>query len=188
MAKEHKNIAIVGMGYVGLTLAAIMADRGFNVWGVEKDPDILEMLKRGKPHFLEKGFEVRIKSSLSSGRLHFLSKLSELNNKQEPLVYIITVGTPLNDTGRPRMDMVESVSEEIANHMRGELIIVRSTVQLGTTRDIIKKTLDKGGKDFTLAYCPERTVEGDAMTELAVLPQIIGGLTKEATTTGRNGF
>ncbi len=182
MATEHRKICIVGMGYVGLTLAAIMSDRGFDVWGVEKNPDILKMLMQGKPHFLEKGFEPRIKGSMNAGRLHFLSELSELNNaQQEPLVYIITVGTPLNDQGRPRMDMIESVAREIANHMNDDaLVILRSTVQLGTTRKIVEKTLEQSGKQFGLAYCPERTIEGNAMAELAVLPQIIGGLTEAA--------
>ena len=182
MATEHRKICIVGMGYVGLTLAAIMSDRGFDVWGVEKNPDILKMLMQGKPHFLEKGFEPRIKGSMNAGRLHFLSELSELNNdQQEPLVYMITVGTPLNDEGRPRMDMIESVAKEIANHMNEDaLVILRSTVQLGTTRKIVKKTLEQSGKQFRLAYCPERTIEGNAMAELAVLPQIIGGLTEVA--------
>ncbi len=182
MATEHRKICIVGMGYVGLTLAAIMSDRGFDVWGVEKNPDILKMLMQGKPHFLEKGFEPRIKGSMSAGRLHFLSELSELNNdQQEPIVYIITVGTPLNDEGCPRMDMIEAVAKEIANHMSDDaLVILRSTVQLGTTRKIVKKTLEQSGKRFGLAYCPERTIEGNAMAELAVLPQIIGGLTEVA--------
>ena len=182
MVKKNQNICIVGMGYVGLTLAAIMSDRGFNVWGIEKNPDILKVLKQGKPHFLEKGFESRIKGNLEAGKLHFLSKLSELNNEQqEPIVYIITVGTPLSDAGKPRMDMIESVSKEIANHMgNGSLIILRSTVQLGTSRNIVKKILDKSGKQFMLAYCPERTIEGNAMAELAILPQIIGGLTEES--------
>ena len=182
MVTKHRKICIVGMGYVGLTLAAIMSDRGFDVWGVEKNPDILKMLMQGKPHFLEKGFEPRIKGSLNAGRLHFLSELSELNNdQQKPLVYIITVGTPLNDEGRPRMDMIESVAKEIANHMSNDaLVILRSTVQLGTTRKIVQKTLEQSGKQFELAYCPERTIEGNAMAELAVLPQIIGGLTERA--------
>ena len=180
MVTEHRKICIVGMGYVGLTLAAIMSDRGFDVWGIEKNPDILKMLMQGKPHFLEKGFEPRIKGSLNAGKLHFLSKVSELDNDgQEPLIYIITVGTPLSDEGYPRMDMIESVSKEIANHMSDDaLVILRSTVQLGTTRKIVKKTLEQSGKQFGLAYCPERTIEGNAMAELAVLPQIIGGLTE----------
>ena len=182
MIKENKKICIIGMGYVGLTLAAIMSDRGFEVWGIEKNPDILKMLRQGKPHFLEKGFEPRIKGSLDAGKLHFLSKLSELNNDQkEAIVYIITVGTPLDDAGKPRMDMIESVSKEIANHMGdGALIILRSTVKLGTSRNIVKKILDKSGKRFMLAYCPERTIEGNAMAELAILPQIIGGLTEDS--------
>ena len=180
MIKKNQNICIIGMGYVGLTLAAIMSDRGFNVWGIEKNPDILKMLKQGKPHFLEKGFEPRIKGNLDAGKLHFLSKLSELNNDpHEPLVYIITVGTPLDDAAKLRMDMIEIVSKEIANHMSDNaLIILRSTVQLGTSRNVVKRILDKSGKQFMLAYCPERTIEGNAMAELAVLPQIIGSLTE----------
>ena len=182
MTEKYENICIIGMGYVGLTLAAIMSDRGFNVWGIEKNADILKMLMKGKPHFLEKGFEVRLKGGIDTGKLHFLPKLAELSHQQEPLVYIITVGTPLGDNRQPRMDMIKSVAEEIANHMRDDaLIILRSTVQLGTTRNIVKKTLEKSGKRFSLAYCPERTIEGNAMAELSFLPQIIGGLTKDAT-------
>jgi len=181
--KKQENICIIGMGYVGLTLAAIMADRGFNVWGIEKNADILKMLMKGKPHFLEKGLEARLKGNMSANRLHFLSKLSELklNNNHQPLVYIITVGTPLDDAGRPRMDMIKSVAEEIANHMNEDaLVILRSTVQLGTTRNVVKKVFEKSGKRFALAYCPERTAEGNAMAELSVLPQIVGGLTEAA--------
>ena len=169
------------MGYVGLTLAAVMSDRGFNVWGIEKNPDILKTLKKGKPHFLEKGFETRLKGSIGAEQLHFLSTLSELDHNQKPLTYIITVGTPLDPSGQPCMDMIEGVAKEIAHHMCDDsLIILRSTVQLGTTQNVVKKNLEQSGKRFLLAYCPERTIEGNAIMELTSLPQIIGGLTEEA--------
>jgi nucleotide sugar dehydrogenase len=77
--------------------------------------------------------------------------------------------------GRARMDMVESVAEEVGRHLKdGDLVIMRSTVKIGTTRELVRPILVKSGKRFELAFCPERTVEGQALEELRWLPQIVG--------------
>ena len=178
---DDQNVCIIGMGYVGLTLAAVMAEAGFNVWGVEKNPKILNSIKQGIPHFMEKGFEARLKNYLKLGKLHFVEQIKTVTEEASPTVFLITVGTPLDANNKPRLDMVRSVSEEVAESMPDNaIVILRSTVQLGTSRQIVLKALERSPKNFMLAYCPERTIEGNAINELKHLPQIVGGLSKEA--------
>jgi len=103
--------------------------------------------------------------------------------------FIITVGTPLDADGRPRMDMVENVTTGICRRMRdGAMVILRSTVKLGTSLNVVKPMLDATGKAYDLCFCPERTVEGKALEELVALPQIVGGLNEESTARAMNLF
>lgn len=89
--------------------------------------------------------------------------------------YIITVGTPLSSDGLVRTDMIEAASREVtANMGDGALVILRSTVKVGTTRDVVSPILAASGKSFDIAMCPERTLEGQALQELRELPQIVG--------------
>jgi UDP-N-acetyl-D-mannosaminuronic acid dehydrogenase len=183
--QEDNRICILGMGYVGLTLAAALCDRDFEVQGIEINPVVLASLAEGKAHFFEVGLDRVIQRGLRNSRLQF-SPTIPVNREFD--VYIITVGTPLGENG-PRMDMVESVTCDIANHMRdGAMVLLRSTVKLGTSLDVVKPILDASGKRYELAMCPERTIEGKALTELFMLPQIVGGHTKEATVRASNIF
>lgn len=177
--QENKKVCIVGMGYVGLTLAVVMAECGFDVVGVEIDPDKLEQLKRGEAHFFELGLQSRLTRQHKLGNLKFVLP-SETDQCNDGNVFVLTVGTPLDKTGQPRMDMVERATNWVADVMpENSIIILRSTVRLGTTRKVVKPLLEKSGKKFMLGYCPERTVEGRALEELRSLPQIVGGLDEE---------
>ena len=172
---EDRDVCIVGMGYVGLTLAVVMAERNFRVVGVEINPKILDALQNGKPHFHEIGLPARLRRVLDSGAVEFREDFPVGGNP--PKVYIISVGTPLGADGKPRIDMVEHVTSQIAEAMApGSLIVLRSTVVIGTTRKVVLPILNASGKPFHLAYCPERTIEGKALEELRSLPQIVGGL------------
>jgi nucleotide sugar dehydrogenase len=167
-----RTVAIMGLGYVGLTLATVMVEVGFEVHGIEIRDDLLAGLKAGKAHFSEPGISQRLTRGIDRGRLM-------INKKIPPgcpaTVFIITVGTPMGKDGRARMDMVESVAAEVARHLKdGDLVIMRSTVKIGTTRNLVRPILAKSGKRFELAFCPERTVEGQALEELRWLPQIVG--------------
>jgi nucleotide sugar dehydrogenase len=174
-AQVNRNVCIVGMGYVGLTLAVVMAERGFQVTGLEINPDILGRLRSGRPHFHEVGLPLRLRNVLDSGALRIQEKMPV--DGDLPSVFIISVGTPLGSDGKPRIDMVEHVTREIAATMpSGALVVLRSTVVIGTTRKVVLPILQASGKDFHLAYCPERTIEGKALEELRSLPQIVGGL------------
>ena len=172
METNDKEICIIGLGYVGLTLAVSLAYSGLKVFGVEVNEEILESLKNKKAHFSEIGLNEIIEKVIEDGSFSFDSAIS-INNSFD--VFIITVGTPLDDKGTPRMDMIINATNEVAEMMKEDsLIILRSTVQIGTTRDIVRPILQKTGYKFDLAMCPERTLEGNAIEELSRIPQIIG--------------
>jgi UDP-N-acetyl-D-mannosaminuronic acid dehydrogenase len=170
--KANERVAVIGLGYVGLTLATVLAEAGFRVLGVEKRREVVDKTNAAIPHFTETGLENSLRRVISSGNL---AAVSLLDNKDPCDVYILTVGTPLSAEGIARLDMIESAANQVAVHMPdGALIILRSTVKIGTTRDVVAPILEKSGKRFDIAMCPERTLEGKALHELRELPQIVG--------------
>jgi len=170
-----QRVCILGLGYVGLTLAVAMADVGFEVVGVEIRETVVHLLSQGKAHFHEPGLEEKLQQVIATGNLTFAK---EVPDDWAGKVYIITVGTPLASNGLSRIDMIENVSRQVASKMKdGDLVIMRSTVKLGVTRKIVTPILDSAGCKYHLAFCPERTLEGKALTELRSLPQIVGGAT-----------
>ena len=169
---DNLNVAVIGLGYVGLTLATVLADLGINVTGIEIRSDIVEKTNHGVPHFSENGLKKILLDVVSKGKLRAANKFSK-NEKYQ--VFIITVGTPLDKEGNTRIDIIENATREVASQLEdGGLVILRSTVKVGTSRNIVAPILKKTGKKFLLAMCPERTLEGKALTELRILPQIIG--------------
>jgi nucleotide sugar dehydrogenase len=174
---QKQAVCILGMGFVGLTLAVVMAECGHKVVGIEINPDTVRRLSSGNAHFYEIGLEARLRRVIQSGALCITGDIKEAAGCR---VFILTVGTPLDKGGNPRMDMVERAASEVASVMPADsMVILRSTVRLGTTRKVVKPILDKTGQTYALAYCPERTIEGDALAELRSLPQICGGLTPD---------
>jgi nucleotide sugar dehydrogenase len=177
-AFTDRKICIIGLGYVGLTLAVIMAEVGFDVTGIEVRGDVVDLLRRGKAQFFETGIDERLQRLVTAGRLRIEQKLP---TDSAGSVYIITVGTPLGADGRARLDMIENATREVSASLRDDdLVILRSTVKLGSTRKVAKRILDESGKSYDLAFCPERTMEGRALEELRSLPQIVGGVTISA--------
>ena len=168
-----KNICIIGLGYVGLTLSTVMAETGFSVTSIEIRDEVLDSLNKREPHFFEPGLKERLAKIIDDGSMKFYKTIPD---DIRATVYIITVGTPLGKDGKVRLDMIETVTREIAKHMHdGDMVVMRSTVSLGTTVKIVIPILQKTGLNFDVAFCPERTVEGKALTELRQLPQIVGG-------------
>ncbi|WP_448202720.1 nucleotide sugar dehydrogenase [Azospirillum sp. sgz302134] len=175
-----RNVCVLGLGYVGLTLAVAMADAGFQVHGVEVRGDVLDKLARGIPHFHEPGLTEKLQHVVSRGRFTFGRTPDECDHCS---VFIITVGTPLKADGRVRTDMIEAATRQVAERLHdGDLVILRSTVKLGTTRNVVAPILRATGKRFDIAFCPERTLEGQALIELNQLPQIIGAERIEVAT------
>ena len=177
-AWRDRNICVMGLGYVGLTFAVVMADVGFSVHGVEIRDNVVRDLLEGKPHFHEPGLAGRLTRVIRSGRLSISRHIS---GGPDASVYVVTVGTPLGADGQVRVDMIISVVREIAAHLKdGDMVMMRSTVELGTTRNIVKPILDAAGRSYDLVFCPERTLEGQALRELRELPQIVGGQDRDS--------
>jgi UDP-N-acetyl-D-mannosaminuronic acid dehydrogenase len=176
---RDSDVCILGLGYVGLTLAVVMADVGFKVTGIEIKQEVCDLIKQGRPHFHEPGLDEKLRRVIQNGSLICENKIP-LNYLGT--VFIITVGTPLDNCGLTRLDMIENVANEVsANIKSGDLVIMRSTVKLGTTRKNILPILQKNESHFDIAFCPERTLEGKALSELRQLPQIVGGIDRQAT-------
>jgi len=175
---DSQNVAIVGLGYVGLTLAVAMAQRGMTVFGIERRDDVVALTNAGTPHFSEEGLGDVLAALVERGQLRAATSFADIPACDS---YIITVGTPLDANGVPRLDMVRHAANEVAAHMRDDaLVVLRSTVQIGTTREVVARVLEASGKRAFVAMCPERTLEGDALREIGSLPQIVGGLDEEA--------
>ena len=171
------DVAVVGLGYVGLTLAVALADTGFRVLGVEHRSDVVDLTNRGKPHFSENGLSEMLAHAVETE--HLVATLA-LDQTVSAEIYVITVGTPLNKDGRARLDFIEAATRAVAENMPdGALVILRSTVKIGTARKVVAPILEASGKRFQIAMCPERTLEGKAMHELRRLPQIVGADTPE---------
>jgi UDP-N-acetyl-D-mannosaminuronic acid dehydrogenase len=166
------DVGIVGLGYVGLTLATVLAEAGNSVIGVEKRKDLVEMTNEGVPHFTETGLPDALAGVTRSKKLVAVEAFDDSFTCD---TYIITVGTPLSADGVARVDMIEAAARDIAANMAdGALVILRSTVKIGTTRDVVAPILTASGKKYDIAMCPERTLEGKALQELRELPQIVG--------------
>ena len=176
----EKKICVIGMGYVGLTLALTFSDIGFKVIGIEKREGVVRKLKQGKLHFYEEGLGEVLQRELGKG----FNFLTEINSPLSD-VYIVAVGTPVDNNKKANYQDLKNVSEALGKVIKkGDLVILRSTIPPGTARNFVlpileNKSLLKGGKDFFLAMAPERTIEGEAMKELRILPQIIGGLSEK---------
>ena len=174
---RSREICILGCGYVGLTLALVMARSGFNVKGYDINKKLIDNLKKYKLPFYEKGI-----NSIFNEQLNKNFKVTNLvSDVKKCDTYIISVGTPINNLKKPNYFFLKKSVKSLAKILKiGDLVILRSTVPVGTSRKILinlleKNTKMKAGKDFYVSFCPERTVEGNAIEELTKNPQIIGG-------------
>ena len=171
---DDGKVAIIGLGYVGLTLAVVAADAGYRVLGAEIRSEVVAALQVGQAHFFEPGIDRRLQEHLASGHLTVRRKLLRSDRCS---VYIITVGTPIGPDKRTQVGAIVGVVQAISERLQpNDLVILRSTVRVGVTREIVKPILDQAGVTYHLAFCPERTIEGSALQELRQLPQIVGGI------------
>lgn len=181
---SHRHVVVIGLGYVGLTLAVALADAGFMVTGVENNETKVIALSRGDSYIREKGLNEVLREQVNQN-LHVHAQIPEGGD-----VFIISVGTPVEKNGsahpRPALQYIRQVCESVGRQLRpGNLVILRSTVPVGASRNTVLPLLEKHsglkcGRDFHLAFAPERTIEGKALKELRELPQVIGGYNEES--------
>ena len=166
--KDNK-IAVIGLGYVGLTFAITLAKVGFKVLGIENDNKIFKsMIKNAQ--FYEENIDKFLNKMLISKHLKIENNLD--NIKKYKIIFI-TLGTPINEKRKINLQNLFKLANKLKNKLSNKSILVlRSTVKIGTTKKI-ENIVNKNKKIF-LAMCPERTAEGSALKEIHYLPQIIG--------------
>ena len=178
-SNQEKEIVVIGLGYVGLTMAAHMASLGMSVLGIEVRDLVLNGLRAKRAFFYEPGLDHLLAQTINDGTFRFDSKLLKSNLTR---VFIITVGTPIDSEKLVLEESIVRVAKQVSMVLNdGDLVILRSTVKLNTTRELIKPILDNSAKEYFLAFCPERTLEGAALIELGKLPQIVGGINEDST-------
>lgn len=168
------TVCVIGLGYVGLTLAVTLATQGCRVIGVESDRAVREQLARKQPHVHEVGLDLA--GAVDSG---LFTVTGAVPPGRAVDTYIVCVGTPVDETGTPDLTQVEGAVRSVADQAAdGCLVILRSTVPVGTSRRLRAELRSR--RDIELAFCPERTVQGSAVQELRSLPQIVAGGTPRA--------
>ena len=185
LAKADKRtalIGIVGLGYVGLPLAAEMAEAGFKVLGYDVSRRVVDLINSGVSHVLDVPTE-RLAKFVKAGRITATSDEARLG---EPDLVAIAVPTPLSKTRDPDISYVLSATEAVARHLRaGQAIVLESTTYPGTTRDLMLPALEKTGlkvgTDFFLAFSPERVDPGNPTYQTRNTPKVIGGITPACT-------
>lgn len=183
--RKFSRIGIIGMGYVGLTLTAAMARKGYEVHGVEIQPAILDSLTRGRPHIFEPGV-AEVFDDLVGKRIFVAAELPP-----DPVdAAIICVSTPVDPaTHTPYLKNLAMAAEQIAERCSPEtLVVVRSTVPVGTSRDVVLPPLADAWDSVHLVMAPERTIQGMALRELVELPQVVGGLDERSLELGLELF
>ncbi len=178
---QTKVISVIGLGYIGLPTAALLASSGFKVAGVDLNPHAVETINRGEIHIVEPDLDGFVHAAVSSGML------KAYTTAQPADIYMICVPTPFHEgpgIPQPNIDYVMDAARSIAEFLKaGDLIILESTSPVGTTRQILS-LLEEYGVDVCkihIAYCPERVLPGKIMVELVENDRVVGGLTDEAT-------
>ena len=179
---RRARIAVLGCGYVGLTLAVDLARQGIEVLGIEPDEVRAKELAAGSNPVPDVHLPPgELERLCDSGKLSFGPALEESCD-----VYVICVPTPLRE-GSPDLRYIESARESVAGVLRrGQLVILESTTYPGTTEELLEPILREGSElrtpdDFALAYSPERINPGDTRWGLRNTPKVVGGLVPQAT-------
>ena len=175
---KDAKIGIIGMGYVGIPLGLEFSNKGFTVLGFDKDTKRVDDINAGKQimkHITKKSMDKFVENKGSA-----TAEFSRIKNMD---CLIICVPTPLGKHEQPDMSYVESASLEISKNLQKEqLIVLESTTYPGTTNEIVKPILEKSGliagKDFFLAYSPEREDPGNNEFGVSEIPKVMGGLTE----------
>ena len=173
-----KKICVIGLGYIGLPTAALLANRGYDVHGVDVVQSTVDTINRGEIHIVEPELDTFVQAAVHSGKLKADLKPIEAD------VFIIAVPTPFYEGYIPNIDYVVSATKAIAPYVReGNIVILESTSPVGTT-DKVEDVLKEEGVDTSklfIAHCPERVLPGQIMRELVENDRIVGGTTSEAT-------
>ena len=183
LIKQKKaKVAIIGLGYVGLPTAVELAKTGFQVFGIDIKKERVNQINKGKSYIFDVS-SPDLKRAVNSKKLKAFNNHAPLKKAD---IVLICVPTPLNKNKIPDTSYMSSTAEEIAKYLKlGQLVILESSTYPGTTREIILPKLERSklkvGRDFFLAYSPERIDPGNREYKLKDVPRVVGGITKKCT-------
>jgi UDP-N-acetyl-D-mannosaminuronic acid dehydrogenase len=179
MRKER--VCVVGLGYIGLPTASLLATNDYDVVGVDLNAHAVDTINQGRIHIVEPDLAAFVRSAVTAGRLKAFTA------PQAADIYMVCVPTPFHEgegIPQPNIDYVLAATRSIAGFIKpGDLVILESTSPVGTTQ-AMAGVLQQAGVDISkvhIAYCPERVLPGKIMTELVENDRVVGGLTPEAT-------
>ena len=180
--KKKANIAVIGLGYVGLPLAVNFAKAGFHVFGLDKDQDRVERLQRKESYILD--ITAKEVAQVIANRRFVPSTHFDILKKAD--VIVICVQTPIKRRYTPDISYIVSAVRTIAQYLKKDtLVILESTTYPGTTEELIKPELEKGGfkagRDFYLSFSPERIDPGNKKYDVTSIPKVVGGFSKTCT-------
>ena len=180
---EFHHICVIGLGYIGLPTASMFAAKGVRVTGVDNNTHVIDSLQHGKVHIFEPGLNEVVKEALDMHTLEVASRPVEAD------AFIIAVPTPFHDDKKADLSYVRSAAEAIVPVLRpGNLVVLESTSPPLTTREVVQPILERSGlaagRDFLLAYSPERVLPGQIMKELVENARVIGGIDEASAQAG----
>ena len=175
------GIGVVGLGYVGLPLALAFLDAGFTVVGVDRSADRVRLLRSGKSPIMDVAAD-RVAGYVASERLHATTDYAALRSAS---AVFVCVPTPLDDSKAPDLTYLTEAAQSLAAHLVvGQLVIVESTTYPGTTEEVLLPILEgsglRAGRDFSLAFSPERIDPGRPSHTIANTPKVVGGIDDES--------
>lgn len=181
LREKNANVAILGLGYVGLPLAVVFGEAGFKVTGVDPDKRKVEALNKGEAYIPDVKTEA-VAKLVKDGKLTATTDFSVLKDMD---AVSICVPTPLRQTGDPDMSFIVSAMEELSKYMhKGMVVVLESTTYPGTTRELLLPKLGMEhdltvGEDWFLAFSPERVDPGREDWTTINTPKVMGGITHE---------
>src|SRR6516164_7567437 len=172
------RFGVIGLGYVGLPLALTLSDAGFKVNGIDIDSNRVDSILAGRSYITDIS-DRELQKAIAEKRFRATTDLTEIHDLD---AVSICVPTPLRKTKDPDMSYVISAADAIAKELRpAQLVILESTTYPGTTEELILSTLEAGGlkvgRDFFLAYSPERVDPGNGKYATKDIPKVVGGVT-----------
>lgn len=182
-----KRISVIGLGYIGLPTAAVIASRGHEVIGVDVNQNAVDTINKGRIHIVEPDLDIVVNSVVNTGKLRAV-------NQPEPAdAFLVAVPTPFKDKHEPDLSFIKAASKAIAPVLRkGNLVVLESTSPVGATEQMVQwlaearpdlKFPELNGEpgDVYIAHCPERVLPGQVLRELVENDRIIGGLTAKCS-------
>ena len=177
MTPADNRVAVIGLGYVGLPLAALCAKRGYPVVGLDANASIVESLLQGTSHIRDETVERLLLQARESGNLAATADNDQISGCD---IYLICVPTPVDANNDPDLTPLEDACRLVAPHLqKGNLVVVESTVFPGTCEQVVVPLLEQGSgldasADFHLAHCPERVNPGDLFWTSENIPRVVG--------------